>query len=209
VGAGETRPVKVAGVGGVPAERPRSSSTCREPKTDAVSFLTIWPAAVADRSCRASTGRPARSSNQVTAKVGQDGNVDVFNNAGLTNVIVDVAGCYDAAADGFTALRRASSTHGPAARRPVPARRHGPARSTPVQVAGVGGVPADADAVVLHVTVTDTDTVSHLTIWPGTGPQPIASNLNWATGTTIASAVTAKVGPGAVSVLAFRSVTPT
>ena len=48
-----------------------------------------------------------------------------------------------------------------------------------VVVAGVGGVPADATAVVLDATATRTSTASHLTIWPAGESKPTASNLNW------------------------------
>jgi hypothetical protein len=63
-----------------------------------------------------------------------------------------------------------------------------------VQVTGVGGVPAGADAVVLNVTVTATTAASYLTIWPAGAAQPLASSLNWPAGATIPNAVTVKVG---------------
>jgi hypothetical protein len=65
-----------------------------------------------------------------------------------------------------------------------------------VSVAGVGGVPADATAVTLNVTVTGTTSASFLTLWPKGAVQPTASNLNWSAGQTIPNAVTVMVGTG-------------
>ena len=72
----------------------------------------------------------------------------------------------------------------------------GPWTTRTVAVAGVGGVPADAKAVVLNVTVTDTTAPSYLTVWPTGQPQPTASNLNWPAGDTRPNLVVAKIGAG-------------
>jgi hypothetical protein len=66
-----------------------------------------------------------------------------------------------------------------------------------VQVAGgSSGVPADAVAVALNVTVTGTTGASFLTVWPKGQARPLASSLNWAPGWTVPNAVTVKVGSG-------------
>ncbi len=51
--------------------------------------------------------------------------------------------------------------------------------STTLQVTGVAGVPSQATAVVLNVSVTGTTAPSFLTVWPADKPRPTASNLNW------------------------------
>ena len=65
-----------------------------------------------------------------------------------------------------------------------------------LHVAGVGGVPADATAVVLNVTATDVSTASYVTATPSGGVIPTASNLNVTAGQTIANLVTVQVGAG-------------
>jgi hypothetical protein len=66
-----------------------------------------------------------------------------------------------------------------------------------VQVTGgSSGVPVDAVAVALNVTVTGTTGASYLTAWPKGQARPLASSLNWAPGWTVPNAVTAKVGEG-------------
>src|SRR5690606_29766801 len=47
-----------------------------------------------------------------------------------------------------------------------------------LSVRGVGGVPVEATAVVLNVTVTGGSATSNLRLWPSGEPQPEVSNLN-------------------------------
>jgi hypothetical protein len=73
---------------------------------------------------------------------------------------------------------------------------HAPlAAGTPrdLQVTGLGGgssVPATASAVVLNVTATGGNANSFVTAYPTGTPKPIASNLNFGVGQTIANLVT-------------------
>jgi GDSL-like Lipase/Acylhydrolase family len=71
-----------------------------------------------------------------------------------------------------------------------------PGSVTELQVAGRGGVPADAASVVLNVTVDQPSAGGFVTVWPCGTARPDASNLNYATGQTIPNAVISKVGPG-------------
>jgi len=67
---------------------------------------------------------------------------------------------------------------------------------TEVVVAGRAGVPADASAAVLNVTVTGPDAPGYVTVYPcGTAP-PTASNLNYVAGLTVPNAVITKIGTG-------------
>lgn len=69
------------------------------------------------------------------------------------------------------------------------------------QVTGVAGVPANAAAVVMNMTVDGTTAPSYLTAFPAGATRPLASNLNWAAGVTIPNLVTVKIGAaGKVSV---------
>ncbi len=68
-------------------------------------------------------------------------------------------------------------------------------------VTGVAGVPVNASAVVMNVTVSATNASSFLTVYPAGAARPTASNLNWAAGDTIPNLVTVKIGTaGQVSV---------
>ncbi|MEZ5143192.1 MAG: carboxypeptidase regulatory-like domain-containing protein [Acidimicrobiales bacterium] len=198
-GPGTTREVTVAGTGGVPADATAVTLNVTVTGTTAPSFLTVWPTG---------SPRPTASNlnwvagqtiaNAVTVKVGAGGTVSVFNPSGATDVVVDVVGWYDRSGNGagYTALTPARVLDS----RPPP-EQVGP-HGTPwgagtdreVTVAGVGGVPADAEAVVLNATVTGTSAESFLTVYPKGATKPTASNLNWKAGVTIPNAVTVKVG---------------
>ncbi|MFN3256639.1 MAG: hypothetical protein ACE37B_13185 [Ilumatobacter sp.] len=64
-----------------------------------------------------------------------------------------------------------------------------------LQVAGRAGIPADADAAVLNVTVANSTRRGFITAYPCDQPQPNAANLNYAQGQIIANAVFAKLDP--------------
>jgi hypothetical protein len=191
--------LQVTGQGGVPASGVSAvvlNVTVTEPT--ATSFLTAWPSGEA---------RPLASNlnyvsgqtvpNLVVVKVGAGGKVDLFNRAGATHVVVDVAGWYGA--DG---------TSGAGLFTPVaPSRlldtrtgaKVGPAGTVGLQVTGRGGVPASGvSAVVLNVTVTEATATSFLTAWPAGQARPLASNLNYLTGQTVPNLVMVKVGAGGV-----------
>jgi hypothetical protein len=71
-------------------------------------------------------------------------------------------------------------------------------------VNGRGGVPGNADSVVLNVTATEAAGPGFITVYPCGQPQPVASSLNYSTGQTVPNSVIAKVGSNG-SVCLFAS----
>ena len=65
---------------------------------------------------------------------------------------------------------------------------------TAVDVAGAAEVPADAAAVVLNVTVVEAQAAGFVTVFSCGQPIPVASNVNYSAGQTIANSVIAKPG---------------
>ena len=59
----------------------------------------------------------------------------------------------------------------------------------------IPGLPAGTTAVAINVTATNPTASSYLSIYPGGGPRPLASSLNFATGQSIANMVLVLVGP--------------
>ncbi|MEZ5143199.1 MAG: hypothetical protein R2726_11875 [Acidimicrobiales bacterium] len=200
-GAGTVRDVQVAGVGGVPASATAVAMNVTVTGTTAPSFLTVWPSG---------TPRPTASSlnwsagqtiaNAVTVKGGAGGTVSVFNPTGSAHVVIDVVGWYDAASDGdgFVAQlpTRILDSRPPPEQVGPYGTPWGPGVDREVVVAGVGGVPADAQAVVLSATVTGTTAESFLTVYAKGSARPTSSSLNWRARQTVANAVTVKVGDG-------------
>jgi len=73
----------------------------------------------------------------------------------------------------------------------------GPGQTIDVAVTNQGGVPAtNVNAAVINVTVTNTTASSHLILFPTGATRPLASNLNWVAGTTIANLVEISLGTG-------------
>ena len=76
-----------------------------------------------------------------------------------------------------------------------------------VVVAGRGGVPANAVAVSVNVTVTEARAAGYVTVYPCGAGRPTASNLNYSAGGTIPNAVLSQVGAGgAVCVFSSQTV---
>jgi hypothetical protein len=67
---------------------------------------------------------------------------------------------------------------------------------TELQVGGRSGVPVDASAVVLNVTVTGAQGSGFITVFPCGEALPTASNLNFVAGDTVPNAVVVKLGAG-------------
>ena len=65
---------------------------------------------------------------------------------------------------------------------------------TELTVTGRGGTPAWAATVVLNVTVTEPTAPGFITVYPCGIGTPLASNLNYGVGTTVAIAAIVQVG---------------
>jgi PKD repeat protein len=133
--------------------------------------------------------------NSVIVPVPPDGRIQFLNLAGTVNVVADVQGYYvDGVGGGFvpvapTRLLDTRSGGGGAL---------GANAVRPLQVAGATGVPGDASAGVLNVTVAGSTAGGYLTVYPDGSAVPNASNINFGAGQTIANMVTVGIGDGKV-----------
>ena len=140
--------------------------------------------------------------NLVTVKVGDGGAVTFYNLDGTTDVVVDVVGYYSgsATAGTYTPLTpgRLLDTRSGPQHKGFSTLGTGTTGSLAVR-GGTTGVPVDADAVVLNVTATGTTAAGFVTVYPTTAspnPRPVASNLNFVPGQTVANLVTVQIGFG-------------
>lgn len=208
-GAGTVRSVQVTGQGGVPTSGVEAvilNVTATD--TSQASYLTAWPAgAAAPLASNLNWGGPTTVANRVTVMVGSQGQIDLFNNAGSADVVVDVGGYYlDGSSASSGALyhplsptrvldTRPQSQIGPYSQ-PLAA-----GGTISLTLAGQALIPSMTSvphpvAVVLNVTATDTDANSYLTVYPSSlSVPPLASDLNWSGGATVANLVVATVGP--------------
>jgi hypothetical protein len=135
----------------------------------------------------------------VLSKIGDGGKVCVFTVAG-THLLVDVNGAFEADS-GFVPLlpaRLMDSRPGQTTTDGVHAGEGTRAAGsvTEVQVAGRGGVAADAAAVSLNVTIVRPDAAGFATVFPCGDAVPGASNINYSAGDIAPNAVLSKIGDG-------------
>lgn len=199
VGAGGTIELKVTDAGGVPAAGGTAVAlnVTATNVSGAESFLTIWPSG---------SSRPVASNlnfiagqtvpNLVIVKVGDGGKVAIYNNVGTVDVVADTQGYFAATGSTYFAenpQRILDSRNGTGTGGAIG--QLGQGNTLDVQVTGVGGVPANATAVALNVTVADSPGPdSFLTVYPAGTTRPLASNLNFVAGQTIPNLVIAKIG---------------
>jgi len=165
--------------------------------------LTLFPAGeAAPNASHLNLGAGQVRPNLVVVKVGANGNVSIFNNAGTINVLADVVGWYDdgAAAAGGDVYRavtpfRVEDSREPGSQAPG---AWGAGEVRAISVAGVGGsgVPATGvSAVAVNVTGVAPSTGTHITVFPSDVTAPNASNLNLGAGEVAPNMVIVKVGP--------------
>ncbi len=202
VAANDTIELQVGGRAGVPADAGAAALNVTVTGAQGTGYATVYP-------CGAT--RPTTSNlnfvagqtipNAVIAKLGTGGRVCIFTNAG-THLLADVNGFFPV-----------GSSYAPI----VPARiletRTDPGSSTidgqglgqgvvtggtevALQVAGRAGVPSNAGAAVLNVTVTGALGNGYVTVYPCGATRPTTSNLNFVVGQTIPNAVITKIGDG-------------
>jgi len=93
--AGQTRDVQVTGVGGVPANATGVVLNVTLDGPSADTFVTVWPAgAPKPNSSTINATAGDLIANMVTLRVGAGGKVSVFNYAGNSHVIFDIAGYF-------------------------------------------------------------------------------------------------------------------
>jgi hypothetical protein len=195
---GQALRLQLGGVGSVPSDAAAVVLNVTAVGPSADSFITVWPAGaarptVSNLNPRAGTIRP----NAVTVKMGARGAVDLYNEVGTVDLVVDVAGYYVRGGGvGFTPLPAPVRLLDTRVGTGAPA---GPVASTAplaVQVVGAAGVPAGATAVVMNLTAVGPTKDTFVSVWPTGTAQPTVSSLNLSAGEIAPNLVTVKLGEG-------------
>ena len=192
-----TRSITMTGRAGIPATGVSSvvlNVTVTEPS--AGGWLTVFPSGATRPLASSINFSPGHTiANAVVVKVGTDGAIDVYNFQGSTHVVLDVQGWFGSAiADAGARYTSVAPSRILDTRSTTPI---SPGGTRSLAVAGQGGVPATgATAVVLNVTVTDPTAGGWLTVSPTGVARPLASNINFAPGQTVANKVIARLGAG-------------
>jgi len=152
-------------------------------------YVTLWPGGAQPPTSTLNFDAGQTIAN--AAVVGTTGSVRLFASV-PTHVILDITG-YFSGEDTFEPLSspaRLADTRGRVAGQLV----GGDTLSVPA--AGTAGLPADAAALALNVTVTGAQQAGYLTVYPCGSSRPNASSLNYEAGDTVANAVIARPGSG-------------
>jgi hypothetical protein len=198
--------------GSVPAGASAVALNVTVTNTTAASYLSVYPTGDA---------RPLLSNlnwvsgetvpNLVIVPVGINGQVTFFNDQGQTDIVVDLEGYFAPQPSGTTAgsyvplaPSRITDTR-PQSGEPYSGDTLGPGGSLDIQVAGEGGIPVTGvAAALLNVTITNTTAASFLTAYPEGTTRPLASNLNWVGGETVANRVVVPVNPSTGEIAVYN-----
>jgi uncharacterized protein YkwD len=206
-GTGQVRPMgqvrlPVIGRGGVPigASAVVLNVTVTQPTTSGV--ITVYPSGTATPTVsNLNYVRGQTVPNSVIAPIGSDGAIMFYNRSnGTAQLVVDVSGYFVTSG---SSVPGEFSPIGPArlldTRTTTGAvRAHG--RIT-LQVTGRAGVPANASAATLNVTVTGPKVSGFVTVYPAGAATPTASNLNFVKNQTVPNLVIAPIGANGQVVL--------
>ena len=199
--AGSALQVQVTGRAGIPTGTTSVVLNVTVADATRAGYVTVYP-------CEA--GRPTASNlnftagqtvpNSVIARLGVDGSICLYTFS-AAQLIVDVAGYFSDA----SVLVPLGAPARLLDSRPGESTIDGAYRNTGVRpsggtirlpISGRAGVPANASAVILNVTATETQAEGLVTVYPTGEGRPTASNLNYAAGQTVPNAVTARLGAG-------------
>ena len=198
LGGGETRTVQITGRANVPAGARAVVMNVTAITPTRAGFLTVFPGGGTRPLASNLNFRPGEViANLVTVRLSDEGQVGIYNNSGNTHVAADVVGYYGPATGGsaYSAVnpdRILDTREGNgSARDPL-----GPGESRSLQVTGRGGVPANATAVAFNLTAISPTSSGFLTAYPSGTQRPVASNINFVRGDTIANLVIVRLGTG-------------
>nr|AGC72388.1 hypothetical protein [uncultured bacterium A1Q1_fos_15] len=197
VGAGSTKVLKVTGVAGVPSHATAVALNITTTRTSADGYLTAWPAGKSRPTSSVMNWRVGATTAAMSlVTVGTNGNINLYNRAGLADVIVDVTGYFSgSAANGYVGLdtpvrsldtRSGNGLSGASAA----------GQTRDLQITGRAGVPSDARAVVINLTSVGSTSGGFITAWPTGVSRPVASVLNRTSGQTIANLAVVPIGSG-------------
>jgi len=196
LGSGATMTLAVLAGGGVPAAGVSAVlvNITAVNETSATGYLTFFPTRATRPTVSTINYRAGISvANQALVRVGTDGTISIFNNAGQADVIVDVVGWV-----GINSGANGQTTTATPARildtRTTTGGHHAALlnnQSLTLQVEGAGGIPATGvSAIYANITAVPVgNATGYLTAYPGGTSAPSASAVNFPNGVTAASLV--------------------
>lgn len=197
-GTNSVTTTQVIGRAGVPSDAVAVVLNVTATQAEGAGFVTVFPSGVAvPTASNINTERNGQTiPNLVTVPIGSGGRVSFFSSVG-THLIADIFGFYVPAA---TSVAGRYIPTGPS--RVYDSRNlRSPLGAGEVIQVPLTGVPTDALAAVLNVTVTGATGAGYWTVYAAGALRPDTSNLNIdSAGQTIPNQVLAPVGNGAIQI---------
>jgi hypothetical protein len=187
--------VQITGAGGVGATAEAVTLNLTETNATAASYITAYPTG---------TARPLASNvnfvagqtvpNRVIVKLGAGGKITLYNAYGNVDLVADVNGWFTDNSGSTLETGSGDIFVGTTPNRILDTRGGGAIPGNSSMTLTVTGAPSNAHAAVLNVTVTNPTAPSYLTIWPDGAARPLASDLNFVSGLTVANLVIVQLG---------------
>ena len=190
--------VQITGAGGVPATGVEAVTlNLTETNASAASYITAYPTG-ASRPLASNVNFVAGQTvpNRVIVKLGTAGKITLYNAFGNVDLLADVNGWFTDNSGSTAATGSGDIFVGQTPNRILDTRGGGAIPGNSSMTLTVLGVPATAHAAVLNVTVTNPTAASYLTVWPDGNSRPLASDLNYVGGLTVANLVIVQLGGG-------------
>ena len=185
-GAAAMEPVDVDVAGFGPAEAAFAIVNLTLVDSTSGGFVSAWPAGASQpETSNLNVDGPGQTrAGLAIVPIGAGGAISVMSST-AGDLLVDVFG-YFGPASGFTGLEPFDRVYDSR-----PGRVDG---TTNVVVTDSDDVPDTAEYVLVNVTAVEAAAPGFITVWPGGGTQPEASNLNYAAGGTVANTVLVPLG---------------
>jgi len=188
--------VQITGAGGVPASGVEAVTlNLTEANATAASYITAYPTGSA-RPLASNVNFVAGQTvpNRVIVKTGTGGKITLYNAVGNVNLVADVNGWFTDGSGNTIVTGSGDIFFGTTPNRILDTRGGGAIAGNSSTTLTVAGVPTGAHSAVLNVTVTNPTAPSYLTLWPTGASRPLASDLNFVGGLTVANLVIVQLG---------------
>ena len=204
IGNAATLTIQVTGANGdgVPATATAVVLSVTAATSTQVTFLTAYPAGTSLPNTSALNVAAAGqvTDNQVTAKIGANGQVAIYNGHGNTDVVVDVMGYYSpvpSGAAGYTPVvpvRVADTRAGSGYQ--VAGQTLAAAQPTDVvQVTGANNIPASATAVVVDISAFNDPSSGYLVGYADGSTLPATANITYGNNVVVTKEATIPLAP--------------
>ncbi|MET9573475.1 hypothetical protein ACFYNW_31845 [Streptomyces virginiae] len=193
---GTTR-VRISGNGDIPTGVTAVVLNVTATNTNSAGHVTVWPeGSERPNTSNVNFAKGQTVPNLVIVPVDRNGYVDLYNGGWESvDLIADVTGYFTrTTSSGYTPINPSRFVDTRNGTGTAQGQVRGQA-TFGTKFAGRDGIPDDATAVALNVTVTNPREAGHLTVFPSGGSVPITSNVNFRAGQTVANSVIVPVGP--------------